>query len=247
VYPTEKLDCLDKVWHKACFTCEVCKLKLTMNTYKGYERKPYCKAHYPHQTATSVVDTPESMRLKKQTERQSAVAYHKSYEESKGTYTAVASDPTTERVKTQQKLMSTSYDQRGSEEAQPHQHAGGAAAAAEEEEEPAPAPVRRQPEPAAAPAPVRHEPEPEPEAEPEAEPEPAAAEPEPAHEEPAAASGGARYKALYDYDAADGDEVSFREGDFIIHAEIIDEGWMRGTVESSGASGMLPSNYVEPA
>ena len=29
-------------WHKACFTCEVCNLKLTMKTYKGYNKLPYC-------------------------------------------------------------------------------------------------------------------------------------------------------------------------------------------------------------
>ncbi len=43
VYVTDKLDCLDKVWHKACFSCEVCKIKLTMATYKGFDRLPYCK------------------------------------------------------------------------------------------------------------------------------------------------------------------------------------------------------------
>jgi hypothetical protein len=68
VYVTEKLDCLDQVWeaglyniftdpsgysprndrtpqiwHQACFTCTVCQLKLTMNTYKGFDRQPYCK------------------------------------------------------------------------------------------------------------------------------------------------------------------------------------------------------------
>jgi len=38
--------------------------------------------------------------------------------------------------------------------------------------------------------------------------------------------------------------VSFNEGD-IIWGTIIAEGWMKGTVESTGASGLLPSNYVE--
>ena len=50
---------------------------------------------------------------------------------------------------------------------------------------------------------------------------------------------------MYDYTAADDDEVSFREGDYIIDAEIIDEGWMDGTVERTRQKGMLPSNYVE--
>jgi hypothetical protein len=52
-------------------------------------------------------------------------------------------------------------------------------------------------------------------------------------------------KAMYDYDAADADEVGFREGDLIVFCQPIDAGWMEGTVESTGKRGMLPSNYVE--
>ena len=51
---------------------------------------------------------------------------------------------------------------------------------------------------------------------------------------------------MYDYVAADDDEVSFSEGDVIINPDPIDEGWMLGTVQRTGARGMLPSNYVEP-
>lgn len=50
---------------------------------------------------------------------------------------------------------------------------------------------------------------------------------------------------MFDYTAADDDEVSFREGDFIVDANIIDDGWMEGRVERTGHFGMLPSNYVE--
>ncbi|KAG5268061.1 hypothetical protein AALO_G00207790 [Alosa alosa] len=53
------------------------------------------------------------------------------------------------------------------------------------------------------------------------------------------------YRALYDYAAQDHDEVSFRDGDVIINAQPIDEGWMYGTVQRTGRSGMLPANYVE--
>lgn len=56
---------------------------------------------------------------------------------------------------------------------------------------------------------------------------------------------GPRYVAIYDYTAADDDEVSFVEGDIIVDGERIDEGWMTGRVESTGATGMLPANYVE--
>ena len=54
------------------------------------------------------------------------------------------------------------------------------------------------------------------------------------------------YQAIYDYEAQDNDEVSFKDGDIIINAVPIDEGWMTGTVHRTGQSGMLPANYVEP-
>lgn len=52
------------------------------------------------------------------------------------------------------------------------------------------------------------------------------------------------YQAIYDYDAQDDDEVSFRDGDLIINCVKIDDGWMCGTVHRSGQYGMLPANYV---
>ena len=54
-----------------------------------------------------------------------------------------------------------------------------------------------------------------------------------------------KYQALYDYDAADDDEVSFMEGDIISEVTVIDDGWMEGRIERTGQYGMLPSNYVE--
>ncbi|KAL4712223.1 hypothetical protein ACJJTC_011084 [Scirpophaga incertulas] len=53
------------------------------------------------------------------------------------------------------------------------------------------------------------------------------------------------YVAMYDYEATDSDEVSFREGDYISNVTSIDEGWMTGQVLRTGRSGMLPANYVE--
>ena len=50
---------------------------------------------------------------------------------------------------------------------------------------------------------------------------------------------------MYDYEAQDDDEISFQDGDTIINVEPIDEGWMFGTVQRTGAHGMLPANYVE--
>lgn len=57
---------------------------------------------------------------------------------------------------------------------------------------------------------------------------------------------GMHFQAVYNYEAAEDDEVSFIEGDEILHGEPIDEGWMFGTVRRTGQFGMLPSNYVVP-
>ncbi|RVE59143.1 hypothetical protein OJAV_G00201020, partial [Oryzias javanicus] len=77
VYPTEKVSCLDKNWHKGCFHCEVCKMTLNMKNYKGYDKKPYCNAHYPKTSFTIVADTPENLRLRQQSELQSQVSSYK--------------------------------------------------------------------------------------------------------------------------------------------------------------------------
>lgn len=31
-----------QTWHNGCFTCEVCGIKLTLKTFKGWQKKPYC-------------------------------------------------------------------------------------------------------------------------------------------------------------------------------------------------------------
>ncbi|XP_033220286.1 LIM and SH3 domain protein F42H10.3 isoform X2 [Belonocnema kinseyi] len=64
---------------------------------------------------------------------------------------------------------------------------------------------------------------------------------------PPAANTGRVYRAMYDYEAQDVDEVSFSDGDLIINCTAIDEGWMTGVVQRTGRHGMLPANYVEPA
>ncbi|NXE37371.1 NEBL protein, partial [Ptilorrhoa leucosticta] len=53
------------------------------------------------------------------------------------------------------------------------------------------------------------------------------------------------YRAMYDYSAQDEDEVSFRDGDYIINVQPIDDGWMYGTVQRTGKTGMLPANYID--
>ncbi|XP_030198850.1 nebulin isoform X27 [Gadus morhua] len=56
---------------------------------------------------------------------------------------------------------------------------------------------------------------------------------------------GKTVRAMYDYGAADNDEVTFKDGDVIVNVQSIDEGWMYGTVQRTGKTGMLPANYVE--
>uniref|UniRef100_A0A8P4GIK3 LIM and SH3 domain protein 1 n=1 Tax=Dicentrarchus labrax TaxID=13489 RepID=A0A8P4GIK3_DICLA len=203
VYPTEKVNCLDKYWHKGCFSCEVCKMTLNMKNYKGFEKRPYCNAHYPKTNFTCVADTPENLRLKQQSQMQSQVRYREDFEKNKGKgFSVVADTPELQRIKKTQENISNSYKRKCVSSFQPP------AASQNFHYEPTPEPVR-----------------------------PAAAAPPP--------SAGKRYRAVYDYAAADEDEVSFMDGDVIVDVQQIDEGWMYGRVERTGQQGMLPANYVE--
>lgn len=93
VYPLEQLKCLDQIWHKQCFKCEVCGMTLNMKNYKGLEKKPYCSAHYPQPKAyTFVSDNPEMQRVKQNTAVISNVKYHEEFEKSKGAKMAVTED-----------------------------------------------------------------------------------------------------------------------------------------------------------
>uniref|UniRef100_A0A8C2EJQ1 LIM zinc-binding domain-containing protein n=1 Tax=Cyprinus carpio TaxID=7962 RepID=A0A8C2EJQ1_CYPCA len=111
VYPTEKISCLDKNWHKGCFHCEVCKMTLNMKNYKGYDKKPYCNAHYPKTSFTIVTDTPENLRLKQQSELQSQVRYKRDFEESKGRGFSIVTDtPELQRLRrTQDHISNVKY------------------------------------------------------------------------------------------------------------------------------------------
>lgn len=55
-YPLESISAVDKVYHKACFKCDVCKKTLNISTYCGYEGKIYCQLHVPKASATYVTD-----------------------------------------------------------------------------------------------------------------------------------------------------------------------------------------------
>ncbi|ELV13446.1 Nebulin-related-anchoring protein [Tupaia chinensis] len=69
VYPAEKISCIDQIWHKACFHCEVCKMMLSVNNFVSHQKKPYCHAHNPkNNTFTSVYHTPLNLNTKKSAE-----------------------------------------------------------------------------------------------------------------------------------------------------------------------------------
>ncbi|XP_041435155.1 LIM and SH3 domain protein 1 isoform X2 [Xenopus laevis] len=251
VYPTEKVNCLDKFWHKACFHCEICKMTLNMKNYKGYDKKPYCNAHYPKQSFTTVADTPENLRLKQQSELQSQVRYKEDFEKNKGKgFSVVADTPELQRIKkTQDQISNIKYheefdksrmgnplvdgddfDRRGSDDGANYRR-------------PSQSSQQHQP-PASSSAYPQHQPQPK-----YGYQEPAAPvssqRSAPAAAAAAGGGGGKRYRAVYDYNAADEDEVSFQDGDTILNVQQIDDGWMYGTVERTGDTGMLPANYVE--
>uniref|UniRef100_A0A3B4VLN4 LIM and SH3 domain protein 1 n=1 Tax=Seriola dumerili TaxID=41447 RepID=A0A3B4VLN4_SERDU len=214
VYPTEKVNCLDKYWHKGCFSCEVCKMTLNMKNYKGFEKRPYCNAHYPKTNFTCVADTPENLRLKQQSKMQSQVLYREDFEKNKGKgFSVVADTPELQRIKKTQDQISNLIHLPSCFPFVLTAAYQSSAGSQNYNYEPAPEPVRQ-----------------------------AAGGPP-----PSAGVGPAfkRYRAVYDYSAADEDEVSFMDGDVIVDVQQIDEGWMYGRVERTGQQGMLPANYVE--
>ncbi|KAM8730170.1 LIM and SH3 domain protein 1-like isoform X1 [Acanthopagrus latus] len=254
VYPTEKINCLDKYWHKGCFSCEVCKMALSMTTYKGFEKKPYCSMHYPKTSFTIVTDTPENLRLKQQSMLNSQALYKEEFEKNKGKgFSVVADTPEMQRVKkTQDQISHALYK----EEFEKNKGKGFSVVADTPEMQrvkktqdqisnikyheefeksrirsDAPPPENRQYEDEVQPSnpgqfsqPVRQ------------------MRPAPV----APSSGGKRYQALYSYAAAEADEVSLVEGDLILDVETIDEGWMFGCNQRTGQRGLLPANYVRP-
>ncbi|EUC33011.1 hypothetical protein COCCADRAFT_37128 [Bipolaris zeicola 26-R-13] len=68
-------------------------------------------------------------------------------------------------------------------------------------------------------------------------------EPEPAVAPQAAGGSGPTATALYDYEAAEDNELSFPEGATITGLEFPDEDWWLGSF--NGQSGLFPANYVE--
>ncbi|KAG9476585.1 hypothetical protein GDO78_003235 [Eleutherodactylus coqui] len=261
VYPTEKVNCLDKYWHKGCFHCEVCKMTLNMNNYKGYDKKPYCNAHYPKQSFTTVADTPENLRLKQQSEIQSQVKYKRDFEESKGRGFSIVTDtPELQRLKkTQEQISNIKYHEdfektkgRGFTPVtddpvteRVRKNTQIVSDAAYKGVHPHVVEMDRRPGVVVAPG------------------HPGAYHPPQSpgfgythqssmssmrsmHSPHSPSLSMRTFRAMYDYSAQDDDEVSFRDGDYIVNVQPIDEGWMYGTVQRTGKTGMLPANYIEP-
>jgi hypothetical protein len=219
VYRAEELKCLDQSWHKPCFKCTECGMVLTMKNYKGFNKQPYCSAHYPQLKATTVESTPEQDRLRKNTELSSGKNYRKDFEENiVGHVTAVADDPESQRQRNLGNMRGINYT--GGQQRLPSVSSVPSASSYPEpdDNEPVQSPGYRPPGA-----------------------QPVIPAPPPGRQQ------GIMYRALYDYEAQDQDEVSFNDGDNIIDAEIIDDGWIMGTIESTGQRGMIPFNYVEEA
>ncbi|XP_030196679.1 LIM and SH3 domain protein 1 isoform X2 [Gadus morhua] len=190
-------------------------MALSMTTYKGFGKKPYCSMHYPKSSFTMVTDTPENLRLKQQTMLNSQALYKEDFERSRGRGFSVVTDtPEMQRVKKTQDLISNIKYHEEFEKSKVRSDAPPPENRQECEEQqqqmfrPTPGP--------AAPAATAPSGGPRP-----------------------------RFQALYSYAPADADEVSLQAGDIIVEPQSIDQGWMFGLNQRTGQRGMLPANYVK--
>uniref|UniRef100_A0ABK0LHS2 Nebulette n=1 Tax=Rattus norvegicus TaxID=10116 RepID=A0ABK0LHS2_RAT len=212
--------------------------------------------HYPKQSFTTVADTPENLRLKQQSELQSQVKYKRDFEESRGRGFSIVTDtPELQRLKrTQEQISNVKYHEdfektkgRGftpvvddpvTERVRKNTQVVSDAAYKGVQ----PHVVEMDRRPGIIVAPVL----------------PGAYQQSHSqgygymHQTSVSSvrsmqhSANLRtYRAMYDYSAQDEDEVSFRDGDYIVNVQPIDDGWMYGTVQRTGRTGMLPANYIE--
>lgn len=205
-------------------------MTLNMRTYKGYGKLPYCEAHVPKAKHTTMAETPELKRIAENTKLQSNVKYHADFEKSKGKFTQVADDPETLRIKANTKIISNvAYHGELEKKAQMEKQrqinengeiVGTHQAAQQQQSRQIGRVTDLDPLANEMPRqPANHQSQPNQRV----------------------------YIAMYDYQASDSDEVSFREGDLISNVTSIDEGWMTGEVLRTRRTGMLPANYVELA
>ncbi|XP_075164430.1 LIM and SH3 domain protein Lasp isoform X9 [Haematobia irritans] len=276
VYPIEELKCLDKTWHKTCFKCTECGMALNMKTYKGFNKMPYCEAHIPKAKATAIADTPELKRIAENTKIQSNVKYHEDFEKAKGKFTQVADDPETLRIKQNTKHISNvAYHgdlekkaamekQRGAAEVSdstkvnnsygirigsiadidPVNGIYGSLTAEQHHQQ-----QQQQTQQHLSNHNLQQQQQQHPQyyQQMPAMPQQNQQSHHSLSQQKQSKQNLRIYRALYDYEAQDVDEVSFREGDIIFEVESIDSGWMTGRVERTGKTGMLPANYVEQA
>uniref|UniRef100_A0A803XYD1 SH3 domain-containing protein n=1 Tax=Meleagris gallopavo TaxID=9103 RepID=A0A803XYD1_MELGA len=201
--------------------------------------------HYPKQSFTMVADTPENLRLKQQSELQSQIRYKEEFEKNKGKgFSVVADTPELQRIKkTQDQISNIKYHEEFERSRMGPSPSEGAEMERRNSQESANyrRPEQHQPQHHVQPSNPVYQQQP-PASQSYGYKEPAA----PASTQRSAPSAaGKRFRAVYDYNAADEDEVSFQDGDTIINVQQIDDGWMYGTVERTGDTGMLPANYVE--
>jgi hypothetical protein len=208
---------------------------LNMKNYKGFNKMPYCSAHYPQLKATVVADTPENRRVDQLTKMQSQVEYHREYEASRGNVISVAEDPELSRIKQVSNVIShASYTHQTSDTGETSSYTRPMRQSYGDEEDLqrdqrsyVPANAMRLPT-AGVTSPV-------------------SAAPPPPVSHPPTSPGSPLYRAMYDYDAQDDDEVSFVEGDIITNCQVVDDGWVIGVVKRTQQKGMIPSNYIELA
>ncbi|KAM7541296.1 hypothetical protein Aperf_G00000022213 [Anoplocephala perfoliata] len=257
VYSTEELRCLEQVWHKSCFRCQVCRKVLSVQNFKGFGGKPYCIVHYPQvKSCTEVSNTPEMQQVAMNTKNMSKLQYHKDYESLKGKQPSYSGPqgtfgqdaPATANQPRQQVAAGYSSEPpRGSwgadnrMQSQPAKFAPNSnrmsnfADGGNSNNFPQQDYKNGQP---AGNAGNKVE---------QGDDDIAVYRPDLIVIGGMKVTGsGMHFKAVFNYDAAEGDEVSFVEGDEILHGEPIDEGWMFGTVKRTGQFGLLPSNYVVP-
>ncbi|TGZ64722.1 hypothetical protein CRM22_006237 [Opisthorchis felineus] len=288
VYPLEQLKCLDQVWHRKCFRCEKCGMALNMQNYRGYDKKPYCSAHYPQpKRFTVIADTPEMQRVAQNSRVLSDATYRQDFYRTKGhslqtihspQLPPLSQGPNSQSSDTRpynhhhNQVVDYALDQdRNSTQAAPRMNSTGQTFRSWSTTSPS---VNRS-------SYVGN-----------------------GHHQPSIGNGSytsngytgmyysgqygiqqggrsdisteftepsdnhfhsptdvgyntqtsdyrssnpnTKYRAMYDYEAREDDEVTFIEGDIILNGDPITEGWMYGTVQRTGQFGMLPSNYVEP-
>lgn len=248
-----------------------------MRNYKGFDKEPYCDAHVPKAKATTMAETPELKRIAENTKLQSNVNYHADFERSKGKFTQVADDPETLRIKQNTKIISNvayhgELQRKAEMEQRRHQNENGNA----ENSVPKVAPIQHvTPAPMQHPS-VGKIADYDPQSPSHQFQSPYSMRPsqtvifnsemgggvmepapsrqigsvhdmDPVNHNYGSLGIGRVYRAMFDYEAQDEDEVSFRDGDLIINVSSIDGGWMTGEVQRTGQVGMLPANYVQLA